>query len=161
MRPVSLLRVYVETTIWNFAFADDAPEHRDATRQFFDQVRRGDFEVYISNAVLTELHAAQEPRLSQLTGLITEIAPSVLSVTAESLALAQEYIDSGMVPEKYSTDALHIAVAVVEDMDVLLSWNFKHIVKVKTRRLVSATSRLAGYRDIDICTPEEVLDETG
>ena len=153
------LRVYIETTVWNFPFADDAPERRDITRRFFEEVRAGRYEVYISTTVAEEIGRAPEPRRSQLQSLVDEIAPAVLEPSEEALALAREYIASGAVPESHRNDATHIAVAVLENMDLLVSWNFQHIVRVSTRRVVSATSRMAGYREIEICTPEEVIDD--
>jgi predicted nucleic acid-binding protein len=152
-------RVYVETTVWNFLFAEDAPEHRDATRIFFDEVRRGLFETCISDVVIAELRAASEPKRSQLLRLVGEIGPVGLYSSDESDELAARFIARGMVPEKYGNDALHIAIAVVEGVDALLSWNFKHIVKMKTNRLVSEVCREAGYEQIEIRTPEEVINE--
>ncbi|MBI5479971.1 MAG: PIN domain-containing protein [Deltaproteobacteria bacterium] len=161
MRDEVAPRVYVETTVWNFVFAQDAPEHRDATQRFFDQVRAGGFEVYVAKVVLDEVAAAPAPRRSELAQLISEIAPAVLESSAEAETLAAELVALGMVPPKYANDALHIAIAVVENMDLLVSWNFRHIVRVKTRRVVGAAARLGGYRELEICTPEEVIDETG
>lgn len=153
------MRVYIETTVWNFPFADDAPDHREATLTFFNLVRQGRFEAYLSNVVLFEFQAAEEPRRSQLLDLVRDISPILLPAIDAIEDLADEYMKNGLVPERYHDDARHIAAAVVGNMDLLVSWNFKHIVKPKTRRLVAATSRLVGYREIEICTPEEVLNE--
>lgn len=72
--------------------------------------------------------------------------------------LAMEYVNRGIIPKKYEDDAFHIAVASANDTDVLVSWNFQHIVKLKTKREVSATNLLMGYRAIEICSPMEVID---
>jgi hypothetical protein len=157
MNPLHVPRVYIETSVWNFALTDDAPADRDVTREFFDQVRQGKFEAYISNVVLGEVNKAPEPRHTELLNLINEIAPAILPTSEEASALAAELINSGAIPAKHENDAAHIATAVVANMDLLLSWNFKHIVRSKTRTLVTAISRVAGYKDIEIVFPREVI----
>ena len=142
----------------NFAFADDAPERRDATRELFDEVRAGAFEAHVSDVVIAELRNAGEPKRSQLLGLVDEIAPVGLRLTDEAEQLAAKFVANGMVPKQYGNDALHIAIALVEGVDVLLSWNFKHIVKLKTARMVAEVCSQAGYELIEIRTPEEVIN---
>lgn len=153
------LRIYIETTVWNFALVDDSPDRREATVRFFDEARRGVFDLYISSVVLDEVNAASEPRLSQLNGLIDELAPTVLRPSDEAEELAAKFVANGMIPEKYGDDALHIAIALTEGMDALLSWNFKHIVKMKTARMVDDVCRESGYERIQIRTPEEVTND--
>ena len=153
------LRLYLDTSIWNFYFADDVPERMRLTRVLFDQIRRGQYDAYISGVVLDEIAAAPEPRRAQLNALVKEISPEMLQLNDEATALSREYIEKGTIPEKYADDARHIAVAVANNLDMLLSWNFAHIVKVKTRRVVSATSLLLGYKEIEICSPEEMIDD--
>ena len=150
------LRLYLETSVWNFSFADDAPERMNSTKRFFDEVRRGAHDVYTSNLVLREISRAPEPRRSELVGLMEEISPVILPMPDEIETIVSRLVTEGVVPAKYDDDAAHIAIALVNDVDVLVSWNFKHIVKVKTRRMVSALCRMLGYREVDICTPEEV-----
>jgi hypothetical protein len=75
----------------------------------------------------------------------------------ESRALADEYIRHGAIPEDYPEDALHIAIASVNGMDCLLSWNYEHLVRIKTRRIVSMVNTSLGYPYIDIVTPAEVI----
>jgi len=72
--------------------------------------------------------------------------------------LAREYIEKGIIPAKYEDDAFHIAVASVNDLDAIVSWNFTHIVKLKTKREVSGINALMGYKPIEICSPQEVVE---
>ena len=67
------------------------------------------------------------------------------------------YVDAKIIPTKYLRDAQHVAIAVVRETDVVVSWNLEHIVKVKTRREVNAINQLRGYHAIELATPEEVL----
>jgi len=72
-------------------------------------------------------------------------------------SLAKEYIHYGAIPESYHEDAYHIAIAVLNNIDYLLSWNFKHMVRKKTRDIVRMVNTLNGFRQLEIMTPAEVL----
>ena len=67
-------------------------------------------------------------------------------------------MEKDAIPKKYAEDALHIAIAVNNKMDYLLSWNFKHIVKLKTKNIVRLVNTLAKNAQIEIITPAELLD---
>ena len=92
-----------------------------------------------------------------MEGLVREFNPLLLEIDLETEELAERYIDEGVIPERYRGDALHIAVAVVNGIEVIISWNFEHIVKLKTRVMVNGINRLLGYHEIEICSPEEVI----
>ncbi len=79
----------------------------------------------------------------------------VTQVTTEAESLASEYIRREIIPSAYFDDALHIAIAVTSNADILVSWNFEHIVKRKTRIEVNLVNSLLGYRNIDIIAPPE------
>jgi hypothetical protein len=149
---------YLDTTVFNFVFADDAPEKTEITVQLlkrFPLIAEG---VYISEEVIREINRAPEPRKSQLAGLVGEMKPLLLEVDREAEELAERYIKEGIIPVKYRSDALHIAIAVTNGIAVIVSWNFEHIVKLKTRIMVNGVNRLLGYRDVEICSPEEVFE---
>lgn len=145
----------METSVWNFLLEEQRPEHRTATERFFQQVRELG-SLAISDVVLREVARAPEARRVALERLIRQYAPVVLEVTTEVLTLAERYIAEGLIPAKYLNDALHVATAVVHEFDVVVSWNFDHLVKLKTRIGVNGLNRLLGYREIEIVSPEEV-----
>ena len=82
-----------------------------------------------------------------------------LEITEEIKMLANKYIEQGIIPLKYEDDALHIAIASVNGLDIIVSWNFKHIVKAKTKREVAGINLLLGYKEIDIYSPWEVVND--
>jgi hypothetical protein len=82
----------------------------------------------------------------------------LLEIDLESEKMADRYVEEGIIPERYRSDALHIAVAVINGIDAIVSWNFEHIVKLKTRVMVNGINRLLGYHEIEICSPEEVVE---
>ena len=148
------LDIYVETSVWNFLHTKQSPEKRKITGDFFRE--SGDFNLYISDVVLEEVAAAPEKIKASLLSAISKYGPYELADSEESLGLARKYIEAGVIPENQLNDARHVAVAVVEEMDIIVSWNMRHIVRYKTRIGVNAVSRLNGYKEIEILTPEEV-----
>lgn len=151
------LRLYLDTTIFCFLFADDDIQKRDVTHKFFvllDTIG----EIFISPVVTREIEETKDTgRKKQLIDSLNTFQPSVIPIDDEIIWLADKYIDSGIIPKRYYDDALHIATAVVSNLDAILSWNFDHIVKLKTRREINGLSKMLGYKEIEICTPMEVI----
>lgn len=155
------LKLYFDTSVFNFAFADDSPNEKEVTLKLLEEVRKGKYEIYISDVVIREILEASVEKAEILTELINEIRPLELTFNEECELLAREYIGKGIIPEKYEDDAFHIAVASANDMDAIISWNFSHIVKLKTKREVVGINMLMGYKEIDIYSPREVVEDEG
>ena len=152
------LKLYLETSVWNFMFADDAPEKMKATKQFFDEINKGKYEIYISNIVLAEIDRADSKTKEKLTNLINKYNPIELKGKEEVDSLSEKYIAANIIPKRFEEDSMHVAFATVYDLNAIVSWNLKHIVKLKTRVEANAINRVDGYREIEICTPEEVIE---
>jgi predicted nucleic acid-binding protein len=99
-----------------------------------------------------EAPAQVQQKLEELLALKAEL----LTLTPEALDLAAEYSRHGILPPRFRNDLLHIAAATVADVDVLVSWNFKHIVRLDRIRLYSAVNLELGYKPIQIYSPREV-----
>jgi hypothetical protein len=152
------LKLYIETSVWNFLFADDAPEKMNDTIIFFDRIAKSeDYELYISDLVIEEINDAPEHIQERLYGKIAEIDPEELERTEEVNELADKYAEACLVPLKAYQDLIHVAIATVNNMDFLISWNLSHIVKAKTIMGINAINTLEGHKEIKICTVMEVL----
>ena len=117
------------------------------------------YKTYISPLVIVEIERTKgKKRYNMLKNLIKEYKPELLEGVAEIGRLADKYLSAKIIPEKYRADALHIAFATFYEMDVLVSYNLRHIVKLKTRRLVNYINLLEGYKSLEIGTPEEVIE---
>ncbi len=149
------LKLYVETSVWNFLFADDAPEKKRDTKRFFEEVASGEYELFISELVIEEIDDAPELLKSRLLAVIADLEPEKLEITGEIRQLASKYAESGVVPQKAYRDLVHLAAATVNNMDFLVSWNLAHIVRMKTKVGINAVNAIEGYRDINICTVME------
>jgi len=150
--------IYLETTIFNFPFADDAPQYRADTLRLFAEIRAGKFQPFTSGYVLDELEAATDHLREDRLRLIKEYNVEVIPANDEAKNLAATYIKAGIIPPAYATDGFHIATATVKGIDFIVSLNFRHIVKRKTIELAEIINFQEGYKKIGIYSPAEVTD---
>ena len=145
---------YVETSVWNFLLVEDRPERTKITERFFEQAEPDS--LYISELVFEEIGRASETILKGLSKEIERFKPLLLPASKDARRLAEEYVSREIFPAKYYDDALHVAYACYHDLDVILSWNFKHIVRLKTKKEVQAANIILGFHTPDIVSPEEI-----
>jgi predicted nucleic acid-binding protein len=143
----------------SFLFADDSPEKREATIQFWDILKMGIYDVVISDVLLTEISKSERSLAQDLENRLTELVLEIVSVNEDVYSLARKYIDEGIIPQTYQDDALHIALATFNEADALISWNFKHMVKLKTIRGVNGINRMLGFKELEILTPQSLIQE--
>ena len=134
--------IYIETSVLNFYFSDDSPEKRDITKEFFEKTLFSKNNIFISDIVLEEIEKAPEDIKEKLLKLIKMFDLKKIEFLLETETLALKYKESGLIPEKSFNDARHIAIAVLNEIDVLVSWNFKHIVKLKTKTGVNVINNI-------------------
>ena len=152
-------KIYLETTVFNFPFADDAPQYTADTKRLFDEIKAGMFEAYTSEYVVEELEKTKdEHRRNQMLQLLGDCGAKVLEQSAEIERLAALYIAQGVIPATHRADALHIATAAVNCLDAIISLNFKHIVKEKTIKLTETINCRMGYQKVEIYEPAEVIN---
>jgi predicted nucleic acid-binding protein len=147
------LRLYLDTSVISAYVDDRMPERRRATAEFWN--RLPEFDVSVSELTVTEVRATREVvpqwRMDEL------IAPfEVLPVTDEARELARAYARRGVFSPSTLDDALHVAVAVVTRRDLLVSWNFRHLVNRQRRAQVNEVSISLGYPTIEIIAPPEL-----
>ena len=151
-------KVYLETTLFNFYFDKERDAHV-YTMKLFNEIRSGKYEFYTSTYVTDELAEAPKAKHDKMLGLIDEYGIEVLVPNDETVRIADIYIAQGVIPQKHRTDALHIAVATVYDLDIIVSMNFKHIVKRKTILATGDINKLNGYRAVEIYSPMEGVED--
>jgi len=150
--------IYLETTIFNFPFADDAPQYKADTLRLFAEIKAGKFRPFTSEYVTQELEAATDALREDRLRLIQEYGIEVIPFSDEAKRLASVYIEAGIIPPAYRTDGFHIAVAAVKGFDFIVSLNFRHIVKRKTIEGTELINFREGYKKIGIYSPAEVID---
>jgi hypothetical protein len=90
--------------------------------------------------------------------LIPQYSITTLPLADEAEQLSDAYVAEKVIPVKFRNDGLHIAISTVNNLDMIISMNFQHIVKRKTIMLTSSTNVLKGYKAIEIFSPMEVID---
>lgn len=156
--------IYLDTSIWNYLFADDVPEKKAITIEFFSRVKKGEYNIYIGPTVFEEIRRTKDKnKLDLLLQAVEKYQPIVFELTEEVHNLAEKYIIKKVVPERKRDDAYHISYAVCNKVDILLSWNYRHLANIDKKAKVMAVNLLEGYlKEMEFITPYEVLsDETG
>jgi len=157
------LRVYLDTSVINFLFAEDAPEKMSATWAFFDRAKRQGIPLFISQVVIDEISRTQDARKrGELLSAVTERNLRMLpdDMDEEVELLVQAYMTQGLFRLEQIDDATHVALCTVNLLDVLASWNFRHLANVNRERRVMAINESCGYvYPLRIVSPEEVVDD--
>lgn len=149
------LHIYADTSV--IGGCEDE-EFSAVTRRLWAKFRTGDYILVISDLTLQEIEVAPPSVRRHLEDTPTAHQIQV-RLSAEAKELADAYLAHGVVGPGSLADALHVALATVSGVDVLVSWNFKHIVNLSRIRLFNAVDLEQGYGLIEIRTPEEVLYE--
>lgn len=152
-------RFYLDSSIWNFAVADDVSDYREATEEFFDHVRTFGWETMISEMVFQEVGEAPIKKRNRLVRLIQEYRPTEIPLDEETLFLAKAYLEAGVLTAQHEDDCIHVACATCGECDYLLSWNFRHLANTRRAARFLAVNILHGYnKEIKICSPLEVYE---
>jgi predicted nucleic acid-binding protein len=146
-------KVYLETSLFNFYIDGSKGNDHINTVKLFEEIAAGKYEAFTSTYVTDELERARKDKRDKMLNLITEYNIAVLAESGEAARLADIYAEEGVIPRKYRTDGLHIAIAAVNELDTIVSMNLRHIVKQKTIRMTTHINESNGYRAVSICSP--------
>lgn len=152
------LRVYLDTSAISHLLQEDVPEKMADTRQLWEMFRAGMYEVYLSTVTLEELKGCSEPKQSQLFDYLGLIDYTLVQIDDNVADIAQQIIEMGILTKKSYDDCQHIGAAIVSECDCIISWNFKHIVNIKTIRGIRAITNLKGHKPIEILNPSVLLE---
>ena len=136
----------------------DAPEKMQNTLDLWELFRNKTYEVYISDIVIREISGCNEEKLKILLDYLNQIDYNIIETTEDTVELAGKFIDFGILKQKSFDDCQHIAAAILAGCDIIISWNFKHIVNVKTIRGVKIITTLEGYKDLLIYPPSVLIE---
>lgn len=154
--------VYLDTSAINFLFADDAPEKKEITLDFFENyVKTGIYRTYWSDFVVDEINQTNDEKKRHRLLQVFEdyyIERLAISLPEEVDNLAELYLQNGVLPTKKLYDALHVACCVVEKIDYLVSWNYKHLANVnRERKVISLNYQLGFLHPLRILTPTDLI----
>lgn len=154
-------KVYVETTVISYLTAWASRDvviagHQQITREWWG-LCRDRFEVLASELVVREASAGDERAAAERLAVLNLLP--LLSLSKEAGELANLLVDLGAIPSRALEDALHLAIAAVNGVDFLVTWNCRHLANASMRARIEAACRGAGYVPPVICTPEELLED--
>lgn len=147
------LRVYIDSSVVGGYFDE---EFEDDTKLFFDRIFKKDFLVHFSEISETELSLAPN-FVKDLKSKIPFDCYKYLDLDEDSRELAETYLNEKILGKASLNDAYHIAIATVNRLDVLVSWNFKHIVNYDKIKLFNSINLRLGYPMIEIRSPKDFL----
>jgi hypothetical protein len=153
-------KTYLETTIVSYLTSWPSREpltnaHQELTREWWDE-KRSRFDQFISEVVLDEAGRGDQVAAAARLGILESIP--ILRVNDDAKRLAAAILKSAALPPKAAADAMHIAVATVNSMDFLLTWNCTHIANAIIFRTVAKVCREMGFEPTTVCTPEELTE---
>ena len=149
---MKILRVYVDTSVLGGCFD---PEFEVWSKGLLEDFRLRRFRPVLSEVTAAEVMPAPEP-VRDVYAELLDLGAEVLPVTPEALNLRKEYLERGVLGSRFENDMLHIALATIGEVDVLVSWNFRHIVRLDKIRLFSTINIELGYKVLTIYSPREV-----
>ena len=128
-------KVYLDTSVVNFLFATDSPEFMSITNDFFENyVRVNIYDVLISDIVIQEINkTGSAEKKYKLLNVIKQYRLNAVVFNKEADSLSNIYIKEKIIPVNKVEDARHIALATINNFDVLLSWNFKHLANINKK----------------------------
>lgn len=137
-------QIYLDTSVINFLFADDAPEKKEITVDFFqNSILTEVYEVFISDFVLSEIYLTADTGKNE----------------NEIRTLAHAYIENNVIPEKKLFDALHIAMCTIYQINFLVSWNFRHLANIRKEQQVRLVNISNNYfHDLRIISPTQLMN---
>ena len=147
-------RIYLDTSVIG-GYLDK--EFQVWSKQLFDEFKTGKKIAVISDITLDELENARQ-EIRDLLKLIPEKAKEYVLNDGEAEELADAYLKEGAITKKFYEDALHIAIATINKVDVLVSWNFKHIVNLDRIKKYNGVNLKHGYTILEIRNPREILN---
>ena len=151
-------KIYLDTSVISHLEQTDVPDKMNDTLLFWQQIKQGNYDTYISSVVVDEVMKNREPKQSLFLEHLAAIDYTMLPIDESVHLLARKFIENGILREKSIDDCYHIALAMRHDCDAIISWNFKHIYNIKTIRGVKVVSGITGYPEIAIYSPTILIE---
>ena len=152
------LKIYLDTTVVSYLDQPERGEQHADSHRLWERVKAGEFDAFISPVAVEEIGRCSEPKRSILMEYLRSNLCTMLQENDEVAELAATYIEAEILREKSFDDCQHIAYACVYNCDIIVSWNFMHIVNHRTISGVKSVNALAGYREMLIYSPTMLIE---
>lgn len=154
------LKIYLDTSVISYLFAEDTPDKMKYTLDLWEDIKNNKYNVIISETTFKEINACSNDKKIKIHNKIKLIKYQKVLETKKTDILAHRYISEGVLTNKSYNDCLHIASAVINNCDLIISWNFRHLVNNKTVERVKTVNSIDNYKGINIISPEMIKMES-
>jgi predicted nucleic acid-binding protein len=151
------IKIYLDTSVISCLQVPETPERMADTLCLWEDLKADIYDIYISNITIDEINDCPEPKRSFMLDELKKISLTVIEAETKVDDLALEFIRIGILKESSIDDCKHIATALLAKCDVIVSWNFKHIVNDKTIEGVKIISKTKGFDGIKIYCPSILI----
>ena len=150
------LKLYLDTSVISALDDPKKPDRMQETWVFWNDLEERKFDVVVSSVLIREIDRCRQPKRDKLYEFLSSIEYEKVEEDNEIKSLSDYIISLGILTKKSRNDSLHIACAIVSSCNYIISWNFKHLVNIKTVSGVRAITNLKGYNTIDIIAPPSI-----
>ena len=147
-----ILKVYLDSSVLGGLFDD---EFKESTKKLFQEFEKGLYQPVISNLTEEKISKAPKEIIFEFNKLKRKSVFLILN--KEAINLAEEYRNAGNLPNRMNMDTLHIALASINKIDILVSWNFRDIVNLRRILVYNSVNIKFGLKEIEIRSPKEIL----
>ena len=152
-------RLYLDTSVISFLKAEDSPEKMQDTVILWNNIKNNVYDVVISDLTIEELEKCPEPKQAYMFEKLKEIEMTVVKIENNVDELSRDFIKAGILKEKSFDDCRHIATAIMTKCDIIVSWNFKHIVNDKTIDGIKRIGNIKNLPEIKIYCPSMLIGD--
>jgi predicted nucleic acid-binding protein len=150
-------KVYLDTSVISHLFQDEKPEAKGYTLEFWDKIKNGEFEVFISQIVLDEIGKASNEKSRLMMAAVNEIKCLSVPLSKETYLLSEYIISQKILPKSSFYDSVHVAAAITASCDYLATWNMKHLASEKTNEGIRLITLKNNYAQLQIVAPNKLL----
>jgi predicted nucleic acid-binding protein len=151
------LKIYLDTSVISMLDQHKSADRMADSQALWKKIKNAKYEVVLSTVTIAEINKNKPDKKEKLLSYLKQIKYSIVNIDEKSIDVASRFVDLGILKQKSFDDCQHIAAAIISDCDVIVSWNFKHIVNHKTIEGVKAVVALEGYDDILIYSPSILI----
>ncbi|MDR1701833.1 MAG: hypothetical protein LBR56_03545 [Sporomusaceae bacterium] len=152
------IKLYLDTNVISCLDAPETPERMIYTQRFWESVKNEKFDIYISRETIDEIHKCPEPKHTFMLIALAGIKFTLCEEYPKAAELAAQYIEAGGLPPRSKVDAIHLANATLAKCDIIVSWNFQHIINIRTMKAVEIVNAKLGFTNLELYSPESLIE---
>jgi predicted nucleic acid-binding protein len=155
------LKVYLDTSVISHLDAPDMPSNMEDTLKLWQDFIDDKYTIAISDLVMTEVSRCPDPKRTFLYSKLAKVKFEEVKQNTDSDVLAKLYFKEGGFPPRSVNDAKHVAIATINNCNIIVSWNFSHIANLRAMRAVDVVNLKEGYPSLRILSPSMLIDYGG